>query len=83
MEYWKPKSGGLGNVASSDAALVPSSKGQYQEPKAELPEVGAKILLVIHPYGGASLVDGEKMIGGLDVVEVEVTAIKKSKTTIE
>jgi hypothetical protein len=76
--YWKPIVSGIGNAGASISNAL-----QAPQTPVELPEVGTKMLLVIHPYGGVSVVDGDNLVGGMDVVEVEVTAIKKSKTTLE
>lgn len=79
--YYVPKYPSIGGAATpSGISITPNS---LQSPIVELPEVGAKILLVINPYGGVNVVDGENLQGGMDVVEVEVTSIKKSKTTLE
>lgn len=78
MEYWKPKNqsgmvGGYGLTQASSVAI----------PKPELPEVGAKLLLLSLPYGISVIGDGAQIPTGADVIEVEVTALKKATVTLE
>lgn len=53
------------------------------QPQIELPNVGDKILLSVGYHGYVSVVNPEQVAGGQEFVEVEVTAIKKSTTSLE
>jgi hypothetical protein len=78
MNYWKPKQvdGGMptgGSLASSISAPMPP----------ELPSVGDKILLRVGYHGYVEAVNPEFVTGGQQLVEVEVTSIKKVNVAIE
>lgn len=66
---------------SAGSTLSPSTQAQI--PKAQLPAIGDKMLFISQPYGGFYFTDGTNVAGETDIVEVEVTAIKKSKITLE
>lgn len=76
---------------SAGSTLSPSTQAQIpkaqipkaQLPKAQLPAIGDKMLFISQPYGGFYFTDGTNVVGETDIVEVEVTAIKKSKITLE
>ncbi len=79
-KYWRPKAASHGTLA---AAAVPSSL-KTETTKAEMPNEGDKMLLVIHPYGGVSLLsEGTGLYEGMQAVEVEVKAVKKVTLSVE
>lgn len=75
-EYFKPKFGGLGSVSG----LAPMASNM---PETKLPAVGNKMLMVFGPYGANLVSDDMHITDGASYVEVEVTAIKKAKVTLE
>ena len=63
----------------ASASLAPIG----QQAKPELPNVGDKLLLRVSYHGFIEAVSEHEVSGGQELVEVEVTAIKKVNVSIE
>jgi hypothetical protein len=58
--------------------------GAINQPAIELPPIGETMQILVHSYGGFSVIfEGSQIPNDAEVIEVEVKAIKKAKVTLE
>lgn len=77
-EFFPKFSIGLGG---GYAPNQPSSTAQM--PTVELPSVGDTILIAAYPYSYQVIGEGTQLPNGVDIIEVEVKALKKGKIVAE